>query len=180
VDADSGCHRGIAGPPLHSVLFFGTIPVDHLLTKGAKMRSTLVIIALTLVVACTGCKKDDSSTSTTPDQYTNKLTLGTGMNASNFTLTGEGTTFTRSSGSATIYYRFESAADFGGAGISIKIEKQSGSSYTLVGTYPYANPQNYGHIIMSAFVVADVGTFRATGLLTATSTTVASTAFTVN
>jgi hypothetical protein len=143
------------------------------------MRSTLVIVALTLVVACIGCKKD-STTSTTPDQYTNKLTLGTGMNATNFTLTGEGTTFTRTTGSAMIYYRLESAADFGGAGISIKIEKQSGTSYTLVGTYPYANPQNYGHIIMSAFAVADVGTFRATGLLTASSTTVATATFTVN
>jgi hypothetical protein len=143
------------------------------------MRSTMMIVALTLVVALTGCKKDDSSTNPA-DQYTNKLTLGTGMNTSNFTLTGEGSTFTRTSGMAMIYYRLESANDFGGAGISIKIEKQSGSSYTTVGTYPYSNPQNYGHIIMSAFTVTDAGTFRATGLITATSAAVASTTFTVN
>lgn len=139
-----------------------------------------MIVALALVVACAGCKKDDSSTGSGSDQYTNKLTLGTGMNATNFTLTGEGTSFTRASGSAMIYYRLESAADYGGAGISIRIEKQSGSSYTTVGTYAYANPQNYGHIIMSAFAVTDVGSYRATGLLTASSTTVASTTFTVN
>lgn len=143
------------------------------------MRSLLMIALLASIVAFTGCKKDDESTSPVADQYTNKLTLGTGMNASNFTLAGEGTVFTRSGGSAMIYYRLESAADYGGAGISIRIEKQSGSSYTTVGTYPYANPQNYGHIIMSAFAVTDAGSYRATGLLTATSATVASTTFTV-
>jgi hypothetical protein len=141
------------------------------------MRSITLAAALALLVTCSACKKDDPASST--DQYSNKLTLGTGMNASNFTLTGEGSVFTRSGAAATIYYRLESAADFGGAGVSLKIEKQSGSSYTVVGTYPYANPQNYGHIIMSAFNVADIGSYRATGLLTATSAVVATTTFTV-
>jgi hypothetical protein len=141
------------------------------------MRSITLAAALALLVICSSCKKDDPASST--DQYTNKLTLGTGMNASNFTLTGEGGVFTRSGGVAAIYYRLESAADFSGAGVSIKIEKQAGSSYTVVGTYPYTNPQNYGHIIMSAFNVADVGSYRATGLITATSAVVATTPFTV-
>ncbi len=141
------------------------------------MRSTTLVAALVLLVTWSSCKKDDAVSST--DQYSNKLTLGTGMNASTFTLTGEGSVFTRNAGVAAITYRLESAADFGGAGVSIKIEKQSGSSYTAVGTYPYTNPQNYGHIIMSAFNVADVGSYRATGLLTATSGVVASTTFTV-
>jgi len=141
------------------------------------MRSFTLIATLALLVTCSACKKDDPASST--DQFTNRLTLGTGMNASNFTLTGEGSTFNRAAGIATIYYRLESAADFGGAGVSIKIEKQSGSSYTVVGTYPYTNPQNYGHIVMSAFAVSDIGSYRATGLLTATSAAVATTTFTV-
>jgi len=143
------------------------------------MRTWILVAVLALIAAFTGCKKDDDSTSPDTDQYTNKLTLGTGMNATNFTLTGEGSAFTLSSGSALIYYRLESAADFGGAGVSIRVEKQSGGSYSTVGTYAYANPQNYGHIIMSAFTVASAGSYRATGLLTASSTTVASTTFTV-
>lgn len=143
---------------------------------GHNMRSITTILVVLLVLLLSGCKKDDPTSS---DQFTNKLTLGTGMNASNFTLIGEGTVFTRVGNSATIYYRLESAADFGGAGVSIKIEKQSGSSYTVVGTYAYSNPQSYGHIIMSSFGVSDIGSFRATGLLTATSIVVATTTFSI-
>lgn len=141
------------------------------------MRFFQALLVVAVVFSFSACKKDDPASSA--DQFTNKLTLGTGMNASNFTLTGEGTVFTRLSGTATIYYRLESAADFGGAGVSIKIEKQSGSSYTVVGTYPYTNPQNYGHIIMSAFAITEIGSYRATGLLTATSAVVATATLTV-
>jgi hypothetical protein len=142
------------------------------------MRSIVLTIAVLSCVVLSSCKKDDATTNT--DTYTNKLTLGTGANVSNFTLTGEGASFSRLGGVAVIYWRLESAADYGGAGVSIKIEKQSGSAYTTVGTYPYANPQNYGHIIISSISVSDAGTFRATGLLTATSAVVATAAFTVN
>ena len=58
------------------------------------MRSSTLIAALALLVTCSACKKDDPASSV--DQYSNKLTLGTGMNASNFTLAGEGSVFTRS------------------------------------------------------------------------------------
>lgn len=139
-----------------------------------RFLTTIFIIAVMFILS--SCKKDDSSTAA---QYTNKITLGTGMNASNFTLTGEGSVFTRASSAATIYYRLESAADLGGAGVSIKIEKQTGSTYSVVQTYAYSNPQNYGHIIMSAFNVTDVGSYRATGLLTSSSTVIAATTFTV-
>jgi len=125
------------------------------------------------------CKKDDDPASSNTDQFTNKLTLGTGMNPSNFTLIGETTTFVRTGGTVPIYYRLESAADLGGSAVSIKIEKQSGSTYTTVVTYPYTNPQAYGHIIMAAFALGDAGSYRATGLLTVAGTTIASVNFTV-
>jgi len=140
-----------------------------------RLLSTVLIIAAMFILS--SCKKSDSSP--TSSQYSNKLELGTGMNASNFTLAGEGTAFTRSSGTAIIYYRLESANDLGGAGISIKIEKLSGSSYSSVGTYPFSNAQNYGHIIMSAFSVLDAGNYRASGLITGSITTIATATFTV-
>ncbi len=141
------------------------------------MRYSFLALAISICLILTACKKDDPASSS--DQYVNKLTLGTGMNASNFTLVGEGSSFTRGASYALIYYRLESVNDYGGAGISIKIEKQSGSNYTTVGTYSYPNPQSYGHIIMSSFTVTDVGSFRATGLLTNTSNVIATANFTV-
>jgi hypothetical protein len=141
------------------------------------MRNFIMLFAITSLFFCTSCKKEEGVNDS--NQFTNKLTLGTGMNASNFTLIGEGSSFTRIGGTVQIFYRLESASDFGGAAVSIKIEKQSGSNYTLVGTYNYPNPQNYGHIIMSSFNVTESGSFRATGMLTANSATVASTTFTV-
>jgi hypothetical protein len=148
------------------------------LTKnGDAMRFLTTLFIIASMVMFSSCNKDDSSSSS--DQYSNKLTLGTGMNASNFSLIGEGNAFTRVSGTAIIYYRLESATDQGGGGVSIRIEKQSGSSYTIVGTYNYPNLQNYGHITMSSFNVSEAGSYRATGLLTSSSTTVATVAFTV-
>ena len=141
------------------------------------MRSLIAVLIVSIMFLSSSCKKDDSTSSS--DQFTNKLTLGTGWNVSNFTLTGEGSAFTRVGTAATIYFRLESATDLGGAGISIKIEKQSGSNYTVVGTYPYSNPQSYGHIIMSSFTVSDIGSFRATGMITSSSSVIATTTFTV-
>ena len=137
---------------------------------------TLVIVAAALM-SLSACKKDDPASAV--DQYTNKLTVGSGMNASNFTLIGEGSALARTGPVTTVYYRLESAADFAGAGITIKVEKQTGSTYTAVASYPYSNPQAYGHIIMSAFAVVETGTYRATGMITATSAVVATTEFIV-
>jgi hypothetical protein len=139
---------------------------------------TLVLFTASLVLL-SSCKKDDSPSSSSSDSFTNKLTVGTGMNASNFTLVGESSTIAKTGSVTTIYYRLESAADLGGAGVTIKIEKQVGSSYTTYLSYPYSNPQNYGHIIMSAFALTDAGSYRATGMITSTSATIAQTTFTI-
>ncbi len=141
------------------------------------MRSLICIVALALTCMFSSCDEDEPSASIS--KFTNKLTLGTGTNASNSVLSGEGTAFRGLGGVAVIYWRLESAADFAGAGVSLKIEKRSGSTYTTVGTYPYATPSNYGHVVVSSISLADAGTFRATGLLTETSAEVASTMFTV-
>lgn len=144
--------------------------------KGDVMYSKAVISVFLMVLLFTACKKDDVTGS---DEFTNKITLGTSMTASTFTINGQSTTFTRLGGTATIYFRLESAVDVGGSGVSIKVEKQSGSSYTVVGTYAYANPQGYGHIVMSSFTISEAGSYRITGLLTGSLATVATVAITV-
>jgi hypothetical protein len=138
------------------------------------LQFTLTVLLLTLFMI--GCNKDDATTNSS--QFTDNLTLGTGLNSSNlFQLTGESTTFSGSS--VIIYWRLESKDDMAGSAISIKIEKLVNGSYTTVQTFPYTNPQNYGHIMLSTFVWIQNGSFRATGILNATSKTVATREFSV-
>ncbi len=141
------------------------------------MRSLLHVAVVLLSCALLSCSEDEPATGVL--QFTDRLTLGTGANASNTSLTGESSAFISLGGVAVIYWRLESAAELDGAGVALKIEKKSGSNYTLIGTYPNASPHNYGHFVISSISLADAGTFRATGLLTSTATEVASTTFTV-
>jgi hypothetical protein len=141
------------------------------------MRSLTFILVLVLGSLLISCGEDDSASAV--PTFINKLTLGTGANASNSALTGEATAFRALGGVAVIYWRLESATDFAGAGVSLKIEKRSGDTFTTIGSYPYATSKNYGHVVVSSISLADAGTFRATGVLTESSTDVASTTFTV-
>lgn len=141
------------------------------------MRLMITIVALLPLCFFISCTEDDT-VSQVPG-YANKLTLGTGTNAANTAITGVETSFRGLGGVAVIYWQLESAADFNGDGVALKIEKQSGSTYTTVDTYPYATPSIYGHRVVSSISVTTSGRFRATGLLTSTSTDVASTTFTV-
>ncbi len=128
-------------------------------------------ISLMLLVSCAG--EDDPTTV----QFTNKLTLGTGTNASNSALTGETTEFRALGGVAVVYWRLESAADFGGADVALRIEKLIGGTYTAIDTHTTA--ANYGHVVVSSISIANAGKFRATGFIAATSAEVASTTFSV-
>ena len=142
------------------------------------IRSFLSILTTVLLISLlAGCKKDDSSTNST--QYTDNLKLGTGMSASTFTITGETSTFVGTPNNM-IYWRLESKDDMAGSAVSIKIEKNSGGTYTTAGSFPFTNPQSYGHIMMSAFLWSTTGSYRATGILSATNKIVATANFTVN
>jgi hypothetical protein len=66
-----------------------------------------------------------------------------------------------------------------GSAVSIKIEKLVNGSYTTAQTFPYTNPQSYGHIMLSTFIWSQTGSFRATGILTANSKAVATREFIV-
>jgi hypothetical protein len=137
-----------------------------------QLLATMFLIGLTMM----GCKKDETTTGT--DEFNDILALGTGLNATNlFQLTGESTTF--QGVPKTIYWRLESQADMAGSAVSIKIEKLSGGVYSSFNTFNYNNPQTYGHIMLSSFSITQTGSFRATGILSALSKTVATKDFIV-
>lgn len=142
------------------------------MNKNHKIFAVAILLAISLI----GCKKDDASTNS--DQYSDKLTLGSGINSSNlFQLTGETTTFTGTN--LNIFWRLESKDDMAGSSVTIKIEKQVSGTYTTVQSIPYPNPQSYGHIMLSSFPWSQKGSFRATGILVAPNKTVAAIDFTV-
>ena len=142
------------------------------MTKYIQFIFTILLLTILFI----GCNKDDATTNS--NQFTDNLTLGSGLNTSNpFQLTGKSTTFSGSS--VIIYWRLESKDDMAGSAVSIKIEKLVNGSYTTAQSFPYTNPQSYGHIMLSTFVWTQTGSFRATGILTATSKTVATREFTV-
>ena len=135
------------------------------------MKKIFFLLLITLaVISC--AKKSDSPTET---QYSNKLTLGTGLNPSNpFELTGVGTTFPVST---NIYFRLESTDDMGGSNVLLKIDEQSG---TPISSQEYPNPQSYGHILISNFTVTRAGNYVATGILVTGTKTIATINFTIN
>ena len=127
------------------------------------------------MVFISGC---DESSNSTSDQFSNKLTLGTGMNG--FTINGETTRFSLIGGRVTIYWRLESAADMGGSAVRIDINRQSVSGWTVDNSFTFPSTQNYGHIMLSSFFLTSAGNYRATGVLVTGNVTVASKDFTVN
>jgi hypothetical protein len=139
-------------------------------------RSSRTILAIVLFMSLiAGCKKDDAGTNS--DQFTDNLKLGTGMNASNFTLAGETTSFTASPNNM-IYWRLESKDDMAGSAVTIKIEKNTGGTLSASASFPFSNPQSYGHIMISAFPWNQTGNYRASGILTASGKVVATRDFT--
>ena len=135
------------------------------------MKKIFFLLLITLaVVSCS--KKSDSNSS---PEFTNKLTLGTGLNPSNlFQLTGEGTSFMAST---SIYFRLESADDMAGSAVRLKIDQQDG---TPISSQDYPSLQSYGHIFLSNFTITRTGSYVATGILVTGLKTVATINFTVN
>jgi hypothetical protein len=134
------------------------------------MKKIFSILLISMVVI--SCSKKSDSTSS---EFSNKLTLGTGLNSSNlFELTGTGTSFVVNT---YIYFRLESVDDMGGSKVRIKIDKQDGTAYNSI---DYPNPQSYGHIFLSSFMITAPGSYKATGILVTGTKTIASVNFTVN
>ena len=141
------------------------------------MRDILIsFIMLMAVILIIGCKKSSNPASSS-DQYSNTLTLGTGM--SGFTITGETTNFYRVGGRATIYWRLESSADMAGSSVRIAIAKQGTNGFVSDTSFTFASTQSYGHIMLSSFALTATGSFRATGILVTGNVTVATKNFTI-
>ena len=129
-----------------------------------------IFFLLLIAMAVVSCSKKSTSS-----EFSNKLTLGTGINPNNlFELTGAGTSFTAP---AVLYFRLESAVDMGGSTVRIKIDQTDG---TPISSQDYTNPQSYGHIFLSYFTITRTGSYVATGILVTGLKTVASINFTVN
>jgi hypothetical protein len=110
------------------------------------MKKSLQLFAIIFAILFTfnNCKKDKTSS-----EFSNLITLGTGIEASNaFNLTGEGSIFYKIGGSALIYFRLESADDMGGSTVELDFETTGGS---LINTISRPAAQNYGHIMVSSF-----------------------------
>ena len=112
------------------------------------MKYLKLTILASLLLIMVSCKKSDSGT------YTDKLTFGTSINYTNFTVNGEGTSFSISPGN--VAYRLESAEDFNGNPVKFVIKK-SGIVYS---TEIYTNnPKPTGHIFMTTLNYALTGSY---------------------
>jgi len=135
------------------------------------------ILFITFLISLSGilssCKK--SSTTDTSSGFSNSLQLGTGMNASNFTLTGTGTPFYAGQ---TIYFRIESSDDMPGSSVKIHIDTNNNGTYIAFKDFTFPNPQNTGHLLISSFTINSPGTFKATGILVNGNKTIGSVNFT--
>jgi len=123
------------------------------------MKYFKLVIVTSLLLISFSCKKKD-----TGSDFTNKLTFGTGIVYTNFTLTGEGSTFSVTPGN--VAYRLESAEDFNGNPIKFVIQK-SGITYS---TEIYANnPKPTGHIFMTTPNYAQKGSYSVSAYIQKTS-----------
>lgn len=130
------------------------------------MRNLMFFVTIVMLLI-SGCGKVETET------WKNQLTLGTGMNASDFTLVNESTAFTAN----TIYFRLESADDMNGSPVRIVITNLANNQSA---NYDFPSLQSYGHIYISSLAVGETGSYKATGILTKTNKTVASIQFTVD
>jgi len=134
------------------------------------MKKILFLLLISFLAISCSKESDDSSSS----EFSNSLTLGTGVNYTNFTLTGAGTSFSKNS---TVYFRLESSDDMAGSKVRLTFDKDG----TFYSTAPdYDNPQSYGHIFISGFSLPDAGSFKVTAILVTGNKTIATANFTLN
>jgi hypothetical protein len=111
-----------------------------------------------LLLIISSCEKKEGS------DFTNKLTFGTSINASDFSLNGEGTSFSALAGN--VAFRLESDEDFEGNPVKFVIQK---------GGFPYStdihtsNPKPTGHIFMTTKNYSTKGSYSVTAYIQKTS-----------
>lgn len=118
------------------------------------LRSTLMLCLLSTCFATAGgCSGGDSST------FKNSLTFGTSFGGTGFDLVGESKTFSLAvlGPQPQLYFKLESAEDMAGRAVRLYFDSITNKDFT--------NPQSYGHLLLSAFAVSNVGTFDVQGYL---------------
>jgi hypothetical protein len=115
-------------------------------------------IYASLILVVFSCKKKETS------DFTNKLTFGTGVNYNDFTLTGEGSTFSVTPGN--VAYRLESSEDFNGNLVKFVIQR-SGITYSteIFGN----NTKLTGHIFITTLNYAQKGSYSVSAYIQKTS-----------
>jgi hypothetical protein len=102
------------------------------------MKKSYLILLTLLMSVFFSCEK------TKQDTFTDKLTFGTSVNYSDFTLVGEGSSFSISPGN--VAFRLESSEEFVGNSVKFVINKD-GIKYS---TEIYSNnPKPTGHIFIT-------------------------------
>lgn len=113
-----------------------------------KMKKSYLFLLIFFVMVISSCNK------ITKDTFTDKLTFGTSVDYTNFTLGGEGSTFSVSPGN--VVFRMESAEDFNGNSVKFVINKD-GIKYS---TEIYSNnPKPTGHIFITTLNYALKGSY---------------------
>jgi hypothetical protein len=134
------------------------------------MKYLKLTILAALLLTLFSCKKADTNT------FTDKLTFGTSIKYTDFTLIGEGSTFSISPGN--VAYRLESKEDFNGNPVKFVIKKDGQTYSTEIFSN---NPKPTGHIFMTTLNYAQKGSYSVTAYIQkATDQSVASGTFTMN
>ena len=118
------------------------------------MKYIKLTLLASLLLIIFSCKKKEGS------DFTNKLTFGTAINYSDFSLTGEGTSFSVLAGN--VAFRLESEEDFEGNPVKFVIQK---------GGFPYSidihtsNPKPAGHIFITTKNYSQKGSYSVTAYI---------------
>jgi hypothetical protein len=99
------------------------------------------------------CKKDEDKS-----DFTNGLTFGLSINYSDFTLTGEGSSFDK----GNVAFRLESEEDFNGNAVKFVIKKDGAAYSTEIFS---SNPTPAGHIFMTSLNYNLSGTYSVTAYI---------------
>lgn len=106
------------------------------------MKKVFFLLIVSTIISLTSCIEKT-------DTFSDQISLGTGVNPTNyFELTGEGTEFQSINQSSIIYFRVESKEDLAGNDVLLEFRTLNNG---LINSITRENPQDYGHILVSYF-----------------------------
>ena len=134
-----------------------------------KLTNLTILVALLLIIS--SCTKKSS------DTFVDKLTFGTSYNYADFTLNGEGSTFSATSGN--VAFRLESSEEFSSNPVKFVIKKDGITYSTDIHS---GNPTPTGHLYLIMKNYSTKGSYSVTAYIVKTGgdKTVASASFQMN